>query len=209
MQEQKTRIATVFDSEEQYVGQVYGKALLSAAQREGKLDAIADELESLIHDVFDKNQRFEANLANPRLSFERKWAMLDRVFGNKMDGTLLRFLKVVCRRNRMSAIRAIQQSASKQRDEIAGRIQVSLTVAQPLDTAAENALVAKLKTVFNKDVRLVTRVNPGILGGLIIRVGDTVFDASVDGQLRTLRKSVGAKTEGALRNVASNLVQAS
>ena len=122
---------------------------------------------------------------------------------------LLTFLKIVARRYRLNAIRAIQESASKLRDELAGRVQVEVTVSKPLDAAAEQALVAKLQGLFKKDVRLQTKVNPAILGGLVVRVGDTVYDGSVDGQLRLLRKSVGQRAENALRSIAGSLVQSS
>jgi F-type H+-transporting ATPase subunit delta len=90
---------------------------------------------------------------------------------------------------------------------MAGRIQVQATVAQELTAAAKDALVENLKKVFKKDVRLTTKVDPSILGGLIVRVGDTVLDGSVDGQLAALRKTVGQRAENALRTVADSLVQ--
>lgn len=209
MSEQTNKIATVFDSEEQHVGEVYARALLGTAVKNGNVDTVVDELESLVKDVLDRNPKLEAALANPKMQAEDKWALLDRVFGGKMNATLLTFLKIVARRHRLNAIRAIQESASKLRDELAGRVQVEVTVSKPLDTAAEKALVAKLQGLFKKDVRLQTKVNPGILGGLVVRVGDTVYDGSVDGQLRLLRKSVGQRAENALRSVAGSLVQSS
>jgi|694.fasta_scaffold16736_11 F-type H+-transporting ATPase subunit delta len=209
MSEQTNKIATVFDSEEQHVGEVYARALLSTAAKNREVDTVVDELESLVRDVLDRNPKLEAALANPKMQAEDKWALLDRVFGGKMNGTLLTFLKIVARRYRLNAIRAIQESASKLRDELAGRVQVEVTVSKPLDAAAEQALVAKLQGLFKKDVRLQTKVNPAILGGLVVRVGDTVYDGSVDGQLRLLRKSVGQRAENALRSIAGSLVQSS
>lgn len=209
MSEPSSKIATVFDSEEQHVGEVYAKALLASAMKEGSVDTVVDQLESLVVDVLDKNPKLDYAMVNTKMSVDDKWALLDRVFGGKMHGALLTFLKVIVRRHRVSALRAIQMSASKLRDEWAGRMQVEVTVSEALDATAETALISKLKELFRKDVRLQTKVDPSILGGLVIRVGDTVYDGSVDGQLRVLRKSVAQRAEGALRSAANALVQSS
>lgn len=207
MSEQTKKIPTVFDSEEQHVGEVYARALLGAAQSANKVDAVVEQFESLVVDVLDKNPKIELALANPKMSVEDKWSLIDRVFGGKMEPTLVTMLKVLARRQRLGSLRSIQKSASDLRDELAGRIQVQVTVASELDASAREALVAKLKTVFKKDVRLNTKVDPSILGGLIVRVGDTVLDGSVDGQLAALRKTVGQRSETALRSTSGSLVQ--
>jgi F-type H+-transporting ATPase subunit delta len=207
MSDQAKKIPTVFDSEEQHVGEVYARALLAAGQNSKSIDAIVDQLESLVVDVLDKNSKVDYALSNPKMSVEDKWGMIDRVFAGKMDPTLVTFLKVLARRQRLGSLRSVQRSASLLRDQMAGRIQVQATVAQELTTAAKDALVENLKKVFKKDVRLTTKVDPSILGGLIVRVGDTVLDGSVDGQLAALRKTVGQRAENALRTVADSLVQ--
>lgn len=208
MAEQSTKIPTVFDSEEQQVGEVYARALLASVPPQDA-DAVVNELESLVRDVLDRNHKLETVLANPKMPVESKWELFDRVFGGRMHGKLITFLKVVVRRHRWSAIRSIQRAATKLRDEAAGRIQVQVTVPQPLDDAQRAALVERLKKTFQKDVRLEMQVDPNILGGLVIRVGDTVFDGSIDGQLKSLRKTVGTRSENALRSASANLFQAS
>lgn len=205
MQEPTKQIATVFDSEQQHIGEVYAKALLNAAKAENKIDKVVDELDSLVRDVFGSQPAFELVLANPKMPVEDKMSLIDRVFGKSMDSTLVKFLKVLCRRQRMNSVRAIQKSVSELRDEIAGVIRVTVTVSSPMNAATETALVAKLKQTFRKDVRMVTEVDPAILGGLIVRVGDTVYDGSVDGQLHLLRKSAGVKAENAVREKSSSL----
>ena len=207
MSEQTKKIPTVFDSEEQHVGEVYARALLGAAQSANKVDAVVEQFESFVVDVLDKNPKIELALANPKMSVEDKWSLIDRVFGGKMEPTLLTMLKVLARRQRLGSLRPIQKCASDLRDELAGRIQVQVTVASELDASARDALVAKLKTVFKKEIRLNTKVDPSILGGLIVRVGDTVLDGSVDGQLAALRKTVAQRSETALRSTSGSLVQ--
>jgi len=207
MSEQTKKIPTVFDSQEQHVGEVYARALLGAAQASKNLDEVVEQLESLVADVLNKNPKVEFALTNPKMSVEDKSAMIDRVFAGKMSPTLVTFLKILARRQRLGSLRAIQQAASNLRDEIAGRIQVQVTVAQELEPAAKASLTEKLKGIFKKDVRLNTKVDPSILGGLIVRVGDTVLDGSIDGQLAALRKTVGQRADNALRSSVDSLVQ--
>ncbi len=205
MSEQVNQIATVFDSEGQHVGEVYAKALLQAAAPANKVDLVVDQLESIVNDVLSKNDKFEAVLANPKLSVDEKIGLIDRVFGKSLDGTVLNFLKVLCRRQRLQFVRSIASAAVELRDEIAGRVQVQVTTTEALDPQAAEKLRNTLKNTLQKDVRLVTKIDPSILGGLVVRVGDTVYDGSVDGQLKALRREVGAKAEAAVRAAATNL----
>ena len=208
MSEPTNKIPTVFDSEEQHVGEVYAKALLNVAAKEGMVDGVVDQLESLVQDVLNKNPKLDLVISNPKMPVEAKIEMLDRVFKGKLHGTLLTFLKVLARRQRLHSLRAVQTSASNLRDEWAGRIQVAVTVSSPLSAESEAALIKSLKSVFKKEIRLQTKVDPSILGGLVVRVGDTVYDSSVDGQLASLRKSVAQRAEGALRSATKALIQA-
>lgn len=209
MTESTSKIPTVFDTEEQHVGEVYARALLAAAASPQRIDLVVDQLESLVNDVLDRNPKLEVVLANPKTPIDVKWNLLDRVFADKMDDTLLKFLKVLAKRHRLTFVRAIQRAAASLRDEQAGRIRVQVTVPQALETAERTALVERLKAVFKKEIRLDTKVDPSIVGGLVIRIGDTVFDGSVDGQLRALRKTVGVRVENALRSTSADLLQVS
>ena len=206
MTEQVSQVATVFDSEEQHVGQVYAKALLQAAKSSNKVDVVVEQLESFVTDVLSKNAAVDFFLSNPKQSVDSKIGLLDRVFGGKMDSILLNLLKVLCRRHRIQFVRGVSRAAAELRDEIAGRVQVHVTTSAPIDASTESALIAKLKTTLDKDVRLVKKIDPSIIGGLVVRVGDTVFDGSVDGQLRVLRRELTSKTDASIREMSNRLV---
>lgn len=202
---ESTNSDTVFDDESMHVGQVYAKALLGAAESSLKVDGMVDEFQSLIVDVLDKQPAFESALANPKISAEEKLRMLDNVFGKKMDGTFLTFLKVLATRRRFGAIRSIYQAVVRLRDEAVGRLRIIVTTAQPLDAAAVESLKVKLQDIFKAEVVITTKVDASVLGGLLIRVGDVVFDGSVDGQLKQLRKATLAKAEQVIRDKLNSL----
>ncbi len=196
---------SAFDDESMHVGPIYAKALLAAVGSSGNVDSIMDQFQSLIHDVFDKQPVLEMALANPKLPSEEKIRVLDKAFAGKMDATLLTFLKVVSRRGRLNAIRGIYRAAASLRDEAIGRVRVLVTTAQQLDATAIGSLKTKLETLFKKEVAITTKVDATVLGGLIVRVGDMVFDGSVDGQLKLLKKATLAKAEIAIREKLSSL----
>ena len=195
---------TVYDDESMHVGQVYAKALLGAADS-NKVDSMVEQFQSLIVDVLDKQPVFESALINPKVPFEDKIRMLDKVFGNKMDGTLLTFLKVLATRRRFGTIRSIYQSVVRLRDEAVGRLRIVVTTAQALDKDAVESMKKKLQDIFKTEVVVTAKVDTSVLGGVLIRVGDVVFDGSVDGQLKQLRKATIAKAEQVIRDKLSSL----
>ncbi|MCE2809115.1 MAG: ATP synthase F1 subunit delta [Planctomycetaceae bacterium] len=203
MSEQVSKIPTVFDSDEQQIGEIYATALLGAVTKD-KIDQVVDEFESFVSGVLDKHPALDVAIANPKLSVESKNEMLDRIFKGKMDNTLLTFLKVLGRRQRLGSLRAIQKAASRLADETAGRVRAVVTVSDQLSADAQRTLTEKLSAIFKKEVRIAVKVDPNILGGLVVRIGDTVFDGSVDGQLKSLHKLVSQRAENAVRSIASS-----
>lgn len=195
---------TVFDIEEQLVAALYSKALLGAAGE--RADQIADELESVVKDCLDRFPKLETALASPRITDEAKETMLNRVFEGKLDKTLLNFLKVLSRRRRLGALRAIQVAASALRDEKHGKVRVEVTSAQPLSDSQKSEIIKRLKTNLGKTAVLVEKIDASLLGGLILRIGDRVYDGSALGKLQVLRRAVAGGVERTIRDQFSTLL---
>jgi F-type H+-transporting ATPase subunit delta len=132
--------------------------------------------------------------------------MIDRVFGGKVDSLLLNFLKVLARRRRLGSLRTIQRAASILRDEQLGRLRVIVSSAQKLTDQQKNDIVAKLKTNFGKEAVLVERVDPKLLGGIVLRIGDHVYDGSVLGKMQTMRRTVAGGVQRAIRDRYASLL---
>lgn len=188
-----------------HVGQVYAKALLAASEATGNVDEMVAQFDSFVHDVLDKQPILELALANPKLPADEKVRVLDKAFAQNMDSTLLKFLKVLAIRRRFGAVRSVFQSVSNLRDEAVGRLRILVTTAQPLDAEALESVKMKLTGIFKTEVILNTKVDASVLGGLLIRVGDVVYDGSVDGQLKQLRAATIAKTEQTIRDKLNTL----
>src|SRR5690606_19372934 len=120
--------------------------------------------------------RFEQALASPRISQEQKEAMLDRIFSGRIDGRLLNFLKILCRRGRIDALRAIQVQATAMREEQLGKRRIVVTSAQPLSDDQRSHIGHRLREAYGIDAVLVEKVDAALLGGITLRIGDQVID---------------------------------
>jgi F-type H+-transporting ATPase subunit delta len=196
--------STVFEIEDEQVAALYSRALLNAAG--DRVDAIVHELEAVISECLDRFPKLEMTLASPRIGEDEKQSMIERIFNGKVDTTLLNFLKVLARRRRLGALRAIQRAASMLRDEQLGRLRVIVTSPQKLSDQQKNDIVAKLRTNFGKEAVLVEKIDPKLLGGIILRIGDHVYDGSVQGKLQTMRRAVASGVQRVIRDRYESLL---
>lgn len=195
---------TALDGDEQQVGALYAKALLGAAG--SKTDEIVSQLEAVVKECLDRFPALEQALGSPNIAQEEKEAMLDRIFGGKLDKLLLNFIKVLCRRGRAASLRAVQVTASTLRDEQLGRLHVQVTSALKLDDAQRSAIRAQLKQAFGKEAVLEEQTDSALLGGIVLRIGDKVYDGSVLGKMQQLRQSVLSGVQRSMRTKFDSLV---
>jgi len=190
---------TVFDRDQERLGAIYAKALLGATENAHVSETVLAELDSLVQDVLRSLPKLEAALESPRIPSERKEQILDRAFGGRMAPLLLNFLKILARRGRFDCLRAIQQASRDAFNEIRGRVVVYARAAEPLDDAARTLVTSRLRAMLNRDIDLRASVDPDVVAGLVIRVGDTVYDGSVANQLARLRDEIIVQTNRRIR----------
>ncbi len=201
---EQTQHQTALDGDEQQVGALYAKALLGAAG--AKTDQIVSQLEAVVKDCLDRFPALEQALASPNIAQDEKEAMLDRIFSGKIEKVLLNFLKILCRRGRAGSLRAVQVTASMLRDEQLGRLHVQVTSALPLNDEQRNAISAQLKKAFGKDAVLEELTDSSLLGGVVLRIGDKVYDGSVQGKLVQMRQTVLSGVQRSMRNRFDTLI---
>ena len=189
---------TVFDTDQQQLGVIYAKALLSHGKQTGLLDQLVEQLEAVVQ-VIREVPGFQAALESPRIPFEAKANLIDKAFAGKVDRSLVNFLKVIGSKRRFDCLAAISTSAKKMQDEIAGRVQAVLTSATEIDENVKTGIANRLSKVLGKAVSLQSNVDPKIVGGMIVRVGDTVYDGSVVNQLAQLRTKAIKRASDAIR----------
>ena len=176
-----------FDIGSQKLAGVYAKALLDAAQSTGETAAVMDELNSLVADVLAANPRLETILGSRLIAPEEKHAMLDRLFGKSASKLFLNFLKILADKERLDILRAIQQEARSLHDAMRGLIEVEVITAGPLDEQLASQMNEQLRRLTGGTPRLVARQDPDLIGGVVLRVGDTIYDGSLATQLKRIR----------------------
>jgi F-type H+-transporting ATPase subunit delta len=116
--------------------------------------------------------------------------MLRRVFTDKISDLTMNFLMVLAEKGRLNLIREIQAAYNTLEDQQAGRVKGSLITAVELSSKELHRLSEQINRALRKDVELKTKVDPSILGGLILTVEDTLMDASLRSRLDQLSKKL-------------------
>lgn len=179
---------TVLDTQSQQVAAIYAKALLGAADKAGQTLPVLEQLASLITDVLDTNPRFDAVISSPMVDGDEKVGILERTLKSQASPLLLHFLKVMAEHDRLDVLRSVYRLAREMYEEEQGRRTVVIRTAEPIDDAQVQAIADRLRGVLGIEPAIVREVAPELIGGVMLRIGDTVFDGSVATQLERARK---------------------
>ena len=127
-------------------------------------------------------------LESPRVSTTQKSEVIGKALTDRMPRLMLRFIQTVITHRRQMLIPAIAEEYLNLVDESEGRLHARVTVAKETDDAGRDAIAAHLSRMFGKDVVPHLIVDPSIMGGVVVHVGDTVLDGSVRKRLASLRR---------------------
>ena len=195
--DKKLQTPTVFDTDQQQLGETYAKALLGLSDKPKKVDTYVDQLSNVAQVVNDL-PKLKAIFESPQIGADQKAKLIEKSFG-KMNKKVVNFLKVLSRNGRFNCLTATAVSAEKLRDEVAGRVQGELTTAAEVDQAVVDRIAKQLSKVVGKEVKLINKVDSKVIGGMVIRIGDTVYDGSVVNQLAQIRTKAVQKASDAIR----------
>jgi len=187
---EQVRHATVLDDTTRHVARVYAEALYNAADKRQETVGILEDLEGLVSQVFRRDPGIEAFLASAAVGRERKAQLIRRAFEGRAGDLLVNFLQVLNEHDRLDLLRAIAAAYRDLYDRRSGRIHVHVRSAVPLGQDQQEKLKQELRASFGKEPMLDTRVDPDLLGGLVVRVGDWLYDASVRTRLEDIRDQV-------------------
>ncbi len=171
----------------------YAKSLIDLAQEENSLETIKSDIELFVQ-VCRENPVLAALLKNPIVSPSKKIAILDELFGNKMSKMVLSFFKIVTSKMRSSILLAIGKEFINEYNRRKGIIKATVVSAAPLSEANRAAVIAKVKETVSGEIVLDARVDPDLIGGFILQVGDKQFDTSISSNLNKLSKEFAQKT---------------
>jgi F-type H+-transporting ATPase subunit delta len=185
--ELKTKIPTAMDDpREQSVAKVYAIAYLEAAGASSAESAVED-LDSFVDDVLRTQPEFDQLLRGATLGRDDKLRLIDRVVADRASPLFANLLRVLARHERLALLPAIRHVADLELERRSGRRRVRVTSAAELSASATDAIRASLRQTLQCEPILEMQVDSTLVGGLVIRVGDTVYDGSVKTQVKQLR----------------------
>ena len=186
--EQDAQFAAEFhaDVDAEKIAEVYAEAYLNAiAGQGGSGEEAVAEFASLV-DVLKAQPKFGDILASAMVSINEKVDLMKKTIAPQATPLFWNFLQIVAKRNRLDLLLPIFSQIKILLDKRQKRIPVTITTATEIDPQLLSTLSEKLRGVLDGEPVIRTKVNPDVLGGLVVRVGDTVYDASVSAQLQNV-----------------------
>lgn len=169
------------------VARNYADTFLDLADRRDAAGAWLEML-SEVAALYEASSPFEAFLDTPRVSEEEKIAVLRDAFADHYPENFVRFLIVVLRKRRQGMLPEIDQAARDLLYERTGRLHATVVLTAEADEAFRREIERELSRVFDREVDADFRVDPRLIGGMVVRAGDRVLDGSVRRRLQNLRR---------------------
>jgi F-type H+-transporting ATPase subunit delta len=169
------------------LGRRYASALLALASESGKVDKVAADLNDFAA-AWDSSKELRSVFENPSVSVDaRRKVLRDIATASNMDPLLRDTLLLVSDRGRMNHLSDIIEAFKALAEARSGRVRAEIVTATELPEAYFEQLQKTLERVTGKQVTVAKRVDPSILGGVVARIGDHVFDGSVNNRLDELK----------------------
>lgn len=173
------------------VENVYSQALFQLCDEQDTLDSTYEQLQQVTDIVFDgKQKEFVELLCSPLIPFADKQKVLVEVFGKSVSEIVLDFLCVVTQKGRFGVLPAITQEFKNMYYDKKNILEVTATTVRPLSEALRQKLVEKLQSVSGKSIILREKQDKSLIGGIVLRYGNTQIDSSVKTKLDRLKLQI-------------------
>ena len=171
----------------EYLDRRYALALYEVAEKKGKDDEYLVDLREICN-LIDNNSDFLEVIKHPQIGTKQKKKTFINIFKGKIDEELLSFLLILIEKDRILFLKEKLKEMEKIHLERLNVLQGIVKTTIPLEEYEYNALVEKLEKKYNKDIILKKIIDPEILGGIYVRIGNDVIDGTVRTRLDDLRK---------------------
>lgn len=174
----------------------YARALVDIVMSPGSALKPEDALAQLaaVEGLLQESAQLRTALVTPAIQTSRKRAVMANLLGRLGTSTLIRnFVNVIVDHRRIAAFEEIREAFEAQLDERLGFVRAEVTSAIPLNESMAAGLESELSKLTGKRMRLRFEVDPALVGGVVARIGSTVYDGSVRGELRELGKKLAGQ----------------
>ena len=169
----------------------YARAFFEIAGEEKKLEQYYNEL-SQFSSMVAENKDLGGFLANPIFDEEAKKKVLEKIIGKlSLSKMTINFLNLLIDKKRIDVLPDIETCYRQLMDETLRKVRVTLKTAFPLSGDMQNYIVSNLKKMTGQEVEVTVEDDKGLLGGIVIGVGDTLYDGSIKNQLNNMRNLLG------------------
>ena len=173
------------------LARVYAEAVFAAAGEQ--YEEVGRDLAAVVRDVFAADSSVEAYLSSPAVSRRVKGPVIEQAFAGRVSPVVRNLLAVLNQNNRLDLLRSVQAAYQGLLDKRAGRVRVKVRAATPLADDQRERLTQTLAARLGRQPVLDVRVEPELLGGLVVQVGDRVYDTSVRSRINELRTQLMAQ----------------
>lgn len=165
----------------------YAKSLIDLAQEQGNLDEIKVEMEQFM-EVLKSNSELLAVLRNPIIKQDKKINILDGVFHGKLNPLVVSFFHLLIKKGRGEVLFSTSQEFIREYNEVKGIVKATVTSAAPMSETNLGTLRDQISKQINATIILENKVDPALIGGFIVTVGDRQIDTSILGKLNKLER---------------------
>ncbi|MES2587574.1 MAG: ATP synthase F1 subunit delta [Bacteroidota bacterium] len=166
----------------------YAKALLELAIENNKIDSVLADMQEVVR-ANSETKEFQLFLDSPIINSDKKISVINEIFG-QFDELSSSFVTLIAKNKREGALVQIADSFISQVKTHLGIVPVTLVSAQKLDEATKKAIITKLEKSVEGKLEIDEKIDTSLIGGFVIKMGDTQIDASVSNKLRNLQTSL-------------------
>lgn len=166
----------------------YAKSLLDLSVEKGQLEAVYSDMRQ-VKDITSGNRDFTLFLNSPTIKSDKKISVLKTIFGSRLSPLSISFLTVMVQKHRESYLPQIADAFISQYKDHKKILTAVITSATGLDAATRAKALDLVKAQAQGEVELVEKVDPAVIGGFVLRVGDKQVDRTVSRQLANLKKN--------------------
>lgn len=170
----------------------YAKSIIDLAAEQNAVDAVKADMDFFLK-TLKQNPELSAVIANPIIPQNKKIAILNDVFGGKVNDVTIGFFKIMVTKGRGEVLFATANEYINQYNVKMNIIRATVTSATPLSEANRQKLVADVEQSTGSKVILTTKVDPALIGGFVLTVGDRQIDTSIASDLKRLKKDFAQK----------------
>jgi len=173
----------------------YAKSLIDLAQEQGNLEEVKQDMEQFVA-TLRANSELQAVLKNPIMKQDKKRNILDALFGGKIHPSIIAFFHIMVRKGRAGILYATAREFIREYNEVKGIVHATVISASRLSEKNLDALQKVIAGEINAEVVLRNTVDPSLIGGFVVNVGDKQIDASISGKLNKLKRHFETQVVG-------------